>query len=131
MRRPRLAATPKAIAPSVSHVKRRKSALGRLLGFGGDLEQVRTESLVPEAYRELPLDQFLARLSELDEMWAKRVERARGSEAVLRYRATVARQRVRVGVVEVHSASALGALTGTEINAPSPSISISVPVLIT
>ncbi|MDQ6828722.1 MAG: aspartate kinase [Gemmatimonadota bacterium] len=99
---------------SGNDVARKGLILGRLLGFDGDLDDVDVESLVPESHRALPLDEFLARLGEVDDLWMKRVAQARERGTVLRYRATVTKQRVRVGVVAVATASALGALTGTD-----------------
>jgi aspartokinase/homoserine dehydrogenase 1 len=95
-------------------VARKALILGRLLGFAGDLSDVGVQSLVPAALREVPLDTFMERLPRLDAPWARRVSRALARGAVLRYRATVSPRRVRVGVVAVQAASALGALTGTD-----------------
>src|SRR6266702_3791353 len=49
-------------------VARKALILGRLIGFSGELTDVQVESLVPDALRELPLDVFLTRLHEVDEM---------------------------------------------------------------
>jgi aspartokinase/homoserine dehydrogenase 1 len=95
-------------------VARKALILGRLLGCPGELSDVEVESLVPEALRDIPLDEFLARVAELDGEWERRVREARERGTVLRYRATVTPRRVRVGVVEVDVASSLGSLTGTD-----------------
>ena len=95
-------------------VARKALILGRLVSYPGELTDLDVESLVPETYRDLPLAEFLSRLAELDASWAERVASARARDTVLRYRATVTSRRVRVGVVEVQTASSLGALTGTD-----------------
>ena len=95
-------------------VARKALILGRVLGFDGELESVIVESLVPDDYRDLPASEFISRLEELDTLWRKRVDDARAHDSVLRYRATVSRDSVRVGLVAVSAASSLGALTGTD-----------------
>jgi len=95
-------------------VARKALILGRVLGFDEELESVLVESLVPEGYRDLATSEFISRLEELDPLWRKRVDDARADGSVLRYRATVSRDSVRVGLVAVHAASSLGALTGTD-----------------
>ena len=95
-------------------VARKALILGRVLGFDEELESVIVESLVPDGYRDLPTSEFISRLEELDTLWRKRVDDARTQGSVLRYRATVSRDSVRVGLVAVHAASSLGALTGTD-----------------
>ena len=95
-------------------VARKALILGRLLGFTGEIADLDVESLVPPDYRDIPLSEFLGDLEQLDAVWAERVESARARDTVLRYRATVTSRRVRVGVVEVQTASSLGSLTGTD-----------------
>jgi aspartokinase/homoserine dehydrogenase 1 len=95
-------------------VARKALILGRLLGFKGELDEVEVESLVPETLRGLVTTEFVARLEELDPLWQARVDDARKHDTVLRYRATVSAASVRVGLVGVHAASSLGALTGTD-----------------
>lgn len=95
-------------------VARKALILGRLLGFAGDLESVEVESLVPGGYRQISSAEFIARLEEMDPVWRDRVEDARSRDFVLRYRATVSSDSVRVGLVAVSAATSLGALTGTD-----------------
>ena len=95
-------------------VARKALILGRLLGFDGEMESVNVESLVPADYREIPATEFVARLEELDPLWRDRVDDARSRDSVLRYRATVSRDSIRVGLVHVSAVSSLGALTGTD-----------------
>jgi aspartokinase/homoserine dehydrogenase 1 len=95
-------------------VARKALILGRVLGFEGEMESVIVESLVPDDYRGLPTPEFISRLEELDSLWRQRVDDARSRDSVLRYRATVSPESVRVGLVAVSAASSLGALTGTD-----------------
>ena len=95
-------------------VARKALILGRLIGFEGELDQVDVESLVPDAYRDIPAAEFLARLEELDPVWQARVDAARERDTVLRYRATVAHDSATVGLVAVDTSSSLATLTGTD-----------------
>jgi aspartokinase/homoserine dehydrogenase 1 len=95
-------------------VARKALILGRLLGFTGELDEVEVESLVPEPLRDVPAEEFIAHLEELDPLWHARVEDARSRDTVLRYRATVSGESVRVGLVGVGTGSSLAALTGTD-----------------
>jgi len=99
---------------SGADVARKGLILGRLLGFDGEFEDVRVESLVPSDAVQLPLDTFLSQLERYDTAWAERVDEARQRGMVLRYRATATEDAVSVGLVEVAAGSALGALGGTD-----------------
>jgi homoserine dehydrogenase len=94
-------------------VARKALILGHLLGYEGDLESVMVESLVAEEYRDIPVSEFIGRLEELDMLWGERVRDARARECVLRYRATVTPDSVRVGLVSVNTSSSLASLLGT------------------
>ena len=95
-------------------VARKALILGRLLGYTGELRDIKVESLVPVALRKLPLPDFLARASEVDTEWSTRVSDAQARGEVLRYRIIVTAKTVRVGVVAVDASSPLGALGGTD-----------------
>ena len=95
-------------------VARKALILGRLLGYRGELSDIKVESLVPPALRKLPLSGFLARASEVDGEWSRRVGDAQSRGEVLRYRIIVTSKSVRVGVVAVDASSPLGALGGTD-----------------
>ncbi|MES1171906.1 MAG: ACT domain-containing protein, partial [Bacteroidota bacterium] len=99
---------------SGADVGRKGLILGRLLGFEGEPGDVEVESLVPEAYRKLPLPAFLARLAELDGDWEKRAASARAKSATLRYVVSVTKSRVSVGLKVVDGASPFAALKGTD-----------------
>jgi bifunctional aspartokinase / homoserine dehydrogenase 1 len=95
-------------------VARKALILARMIGFRGDLDGVHIESLVPHELRSVPLEVFHERLGEGDEPWAARVAAARARGAVLRYRARVTRQNIRVGLAEVPISSSLSLLHGTD-----------------
>lgn len=95
-------------------VARKALILARLLGFEGDVEAVEVESLVPAQLRGAPLDEFLARLEEMDPAWRQRVDEARAADTVLRYRATVSPTSAHVHLVGVPLGSSFASLTGTD-----------------
>jgi aspartokinase/homoserine dehydrogenase 1 len=95
-------------------VARKALILGRLLGYTGELRTIKVESLVPVPLRKLPLPEFLARASEVDDAWATRVADAQARGEVLRYRIIVTAKTVRVGVIAVDATSPLGSLGGTD-----------------
>ena len=95
-------------------VARKALIHARLLGFEGELDAVEVESLVPEVFRNVPVDDFIARLEEMDSAWTERVDKARAANTVLRYRATVSPTSVHVGLVGVGVGSSFATLTGTD-----------------
>jgi aspartokinase/homoserine dehydrogenase 1 len=95
-------------------VARKALILGRQIGFRGDLSAVGIESLVPSSLRDVSLSEFLDRLDELNPLIAARVERARLAGRVLRYRASVTKTEIKVGVAEVDSKDPLSTLSGTD-----------------
>lgn len=95
-------------------VARKALILGRLLGFPGELKDIKVESLVPKGAETLSAEDFIARLEDYDEQWRERIESARAKGFVLRYRAIITRRAVKVGLVAVDAASPLGSLDGTD-----------------
>lgn len=94
-------------------VGRKALILARLVGFPGELKKSAVESLVPKWARGLPLEEFLARLEDLDTGWRRRVEAAIAKGTVLRYVATATRSKVAVGLRAVPAGSPLAAIKGT------------------
>lgn len=66
-------------------VARKLVILAREAGLELSLADVEVESLVPEALREVSLDEFMARLPELDASMASRLDAARAAGGALRY----------------------------------------------
>ena len=95
-------------------VARKALILAQQLGYDGTLDKVEVESLVPDGLRTVTGAEFLARIGELDPVWRDRVAEAQASGRVLRYRATVTAESVRVGLVAVDLSSSFAMLTGTD-----------------
>jgi aspartokinase/homoserine dehydrogenase 1 len=95
-------------------VARKALILAQLLGYEGTLDNVEVESLVPVGLRSVGAAEFLERVEELDSVWRERVTEAHASGRVLRYRATVTAESVRVGLVAVDVTSSFATLTGTD-----------------
>jgi homoserine dehydrogenase len=73
------------------------------------------ESLVPETLRAISADQFIARLTELDEPLAARHAEARSRDCVLRFLARLnQRGKARVGLAEVPITHPAARLYGTD-----------------
>ncbi len=95
-------------------VARKALILARLIGFTGDVHNIAVDSLVPNALSALSVQDFLARVGEVDASWAARSRAARDKGAVLRYRARATATSVAVGLVEVAESDSLGSLQGTD-----------------
>ncbi|HEU4996507.1 MAG TPA: cystathionine gamma-synthase [Gemmatimonadaceae bacterium] len=95
-------------------VARKALILARAIGFRGELSDVHVESLVPPTFADTTPGEFLARASELDDSWDRRVNDARRAGRVLRYRALVTPTAIVVGLVPVRLTDSLGTLHGTD-----------------
>ena len=95
-------------------VARKALILARAIGFRGELQDVKVETLVPTPLVGLSNDAFLGRLDELDGSWERRVNDARRKGRVLRYRAHVTPSSIIVGLVPVRLTDSLGVLDGTD-----------------
>ena len=80
--------------------------LAREAGRELSLDDVAIESLVPEALRDVPRDEFLARLEELDAPMQSRLDAARAQGRQLRHIAHLSADGARVGVVALPDAHA-------------------------
>lgn len=80
-----------------------------------NLSDLTVNPLFPQEFASLPLDEFRARLPELDKEWAERISKAKSQGKVLRYAGTVDKKtnKATVGVVEVDQTAPLGGLKGT------------------
>lgn len=95
-------------------VARKALILGRLIGYRGELKDVPVDSLVPEQLRTVGLEEFLARVPELDAEWDARARAARERGQVLRYVARISRQRITVSLLAVGASSPFASLKGTD-----------------
>jgi aspartokinase/homoserine dehydrogenase 1 len=90
---------------------RKALILARLMGYRGAAPA--PDDLVPRALKKLPLDQFLARLPEVDADWKDRVAREAARGHVLRYVVTATPRGVSARLTSVAASSPIGALQGT------------------
>lgn len=95
-------------------VARKALILARLLGYRGELADVRVESLVPAIARGWPLARFLARLTDFDAAFAAQQADAARQGGVLRYVLDVTARRVEVALRVVPASHPLAALRGTD-----------------
>jgi cystathionine gamma-synthase len=95
-------------------VARKALILGRAIGWRGELSDINVESLVPTHLVDGQREEFLSRLGDLDRPWGNRVNEARKKGRVLRYRATVTPDSIKVGLAQVKLSEPLGVLQGTD-----------------
>lgn len=95
-------------------VARKALILARGMGWKMELADVAVTSLYPAAMESLSVADFMAALPELDAGFREQVEQAAVQGQVLRYAATIADGRCRVGPTFVDAATPLGRLSGTD-----------------
>ncbi|PKV11865.1 bifunctional aspartate kinase/homoserine dehydrogenase I [Xanthomonas prunicola] len=96
-------------------VARKLVILAREAGRAISLEDVQVESLVPEALRQASVDDFMARLPEVDAAFAQRLAEAHARGNVLRYVAQLPPDRApSVGLVELPADHAFANLRLTD-----------------
>ena len=96
-------------------VARKALILARTIGRQVDLDEIAVESLVPPHLRDVEVDEFLARVGELDAELATRAAQAKVAGASLKYVATVTPTgSLAVGIREIPGTGVLGALQGPE-----------------
>ena len=96
-------------------VARKLTILAREAGRELDIADVQVESLVPESLRAASVDDFMARLAEIDAAFADRLDKARAAGKVLRYVARLdAAGKASVGLVELPDAHAFAHLRLTD-----------------
>ncbi len=95
-------------------VARKALILARMMGYGGDLSDVRVESLVPSHLQSLSRAAFLGKLEQQDAVWAQRQAQATRQGRVLRYVLHATPRKVAVGLRAVPLAHPLASLRGTD-----------------
>lgn len=96
-------------------VARKLLIIARNAGFALGVDEVQVESLVPESLRDIPAEEFIARLTELDAPLAARHAEARSRDCVLRFLARLnQRGKARVGLAEVPVTHSAARLYGTD-----------------
>jgi len=99
---------------SGADVARKVLILAREAGLALEASDLSLESLVPEAYRGLPKEDFLARLEELDEDMEARRRAAAADGRVLRFVGSIEGSTGRVGLQAVEAEHPLAAVKGGE-----------------
>jgi len=103
---------------SGTDVARKALIMARRIGVNASMRDVTIEPLFPVEMKKLSLDQFMKRLSELDDDMSARVVDANQRKGSLRYVATLdlrpAKPVLRVGLEVVPRDSSLALLRGTE-----------------
>jgi homoserine dehydrogenase len=95
-------------------VARKALILARTLGWRMELADIKVQSLVPAHLSHLGLDEFLARLPELDTDYARQVDLAGTEGKVLRYVAELQDNAACVGMQAAPITTALGRLQGND-----------------
>jgi len=96
-------------------VARKLVILAREAGYSLSLEDVAVESLVPEALRQISVEDFMARLDELDTYFAQRLQQAQQQGKVLRYVGQFSPgQATTVGLVELDQTHSFASLRLTD-----------------
>ncbi|WJI14639.1 bifunctional aspartate kinase/homoserine dehydrogenase I [Pseudoxanthomonas winnipegensis] len=99
---------------SGTDVGRKLVILAREAGRALSLEDVRIESLVPQALRQASVEDFMARLDEVDADFAQRLAAAKAAGKVLRYVARLDQDGASVGLVELPADHAFANLRQTD-----------------
>jgi aspartokinase/homoserine dehydrogenase 1 len=95
-------------------VARKALILGRLIGFRGEIADVRVAQLLPPRVMRGTRERFLERMGELNAEWHDRVQSAARNGRVLRYVLTATPRRVSVDLRAVPQASPFAGLRGTD-----------------
>ena len=99
---------------SGTDVARKALILARTLNYTLELSDVTVTALYPPEFGQLSLDEFMARLDELNPMLAAQRDSAHASGQRLRYAATINSDGLTVGPVTVNPDSPLGMLRGPD-----------------
>lgn len=93
---------------------RKALILARTAGWRAELSEVAVESLYPASMEGQPVEEFLSRISMLDQELERRQRQARDRGRCLRYVMDVGPEGIRVGPQEVSEDSPLARLQGSE-----------------
>ncbi len=94
-------------------VARKLMILAREMGMRVERQEVEVESLVPPELEDVSVDEYMERISSLDDEWRSRVATAAASGGRLQYVGTIADGKLSVGVQTVDAASPFAHLTST------------------
>jgi len=95
-------------------VARKFMILARTSGLTIERDELKVESLSPEDLQDVPLEEFMDGISNYDEFWKDRINKAVENGNTLRYIGSLKDGMVTIGVQEVSKDSPLGQLSGTD-----------------
>lgn len=95
-------------------VARKALILSRLLGRSLGLSDIKLASLYPDSMSDLTIDDFLEKITRLDDQYKKKIEVAQKNGQTLRFVATVTPEKCIVGLETVSKDSDLGGLKGPD-----------------
>lgn len=95
-------------------VARKALILSREIGLEMELEDIKVQNLVPSSHQELPLDEFLSKLSDLDVEYEKHKKEAQLQEGVLRYMAVIEPNNVSIALQTVPKSHPFSNLSGSD-----------------
>ncbi len=93
---------------------RKALILARRMGLPMELSQVGVDSLIPAGLESTSLDEFWAKLPQVDETYRVKLDAAQKRGNVLRHVALIEDERASVGLREVAADSPLGRLRGSD-----------------
>jgi len=98
-----------------SMLRRKTLILIREAGFELDFNDIKIEPLLPAQFMQAPnIDEFLAKLPEIDDFYRARVSAAASRNAVLRYVSTITPTSAALSLKAFDSSSPFWNLSGTE-----------------
>lgn len=99
---------------SGADVARKALILARRIGYELKLSQVAVEPLFPGEMADLPVEDFMGRIAELDGEYSEGLAEAQAEGKILRYVARVSDGTCRVGLTKVPQQGRFGVLQGPE-----------------
>ncbi len=96
-------------------VARKFVILARELGISIEIDEVQVESLVPKNLQNIPLAEFMSRISELDAPMLSRLKSAKATGQILRFVGTIEKNgKAKVALENLPSNHSFANLTGTD-----------------
>ncbi len=99
---------------SGTDVARKALILARLMGQKINLKDFSIQSLFPDKYKNISVDDFLKNINTLDDNFRKMMKEAKNKNSTLRYIATVTPTIISVGLEKITKESDIGTLAGPD-----------------